>query len=322
MQAGFRSPTLCRRERVDVVHAHAPSDKRYGRALVALTRLPIVFHLHAPHPNPRRGRSWRSVARAGVDRGLARLDRTLCSPMVVACSEWVASSHAPYLASPLRVVDNGVDTAAIAARAERSRLRTELGVAATVPVLCTVARLVGWKRTAWLVGLLARVRRQHPDAVLVVAGDGPERQRIERIAHGAGLADAVHLLGPRADVPEVLGASDVFVFPSTRREAFGIAVVEAMAAGLPVAAFRIPPFDSIVADGHSGVLATNETTDALAMVVLRILADAGAARAMGERGRRIARDRFDVARVAADLEAVYAELLGRPVGRAEPAAVA
>ncbi len=117
--------------------------------------------------------------------------------------------------------------------ARRGRLREELGLPAGGTVLTCVGSLIPRKGYDVLLAALAPLLAAHPDWHLVVAGDGPDRDAVVRQAAAAGVAGQIHLLGLRDDVPDLLADSDLFVLAS-RAEGLTLAVLEAMAAGLPV----------------------------------------------------------------------------------------
>jgi glycosyltransferase involved in cell wall biosynthesis len=139
----------------------------------------------------------------------------------------------------ISVIDNGIDFAALRFSARgRLAVRDELGIAAAATVIGGVGRLEPVKRFPQLLTAvaptLARGRRE-----LVLAGDGPLRSELRDMARRLGVDDAVHLLGPRSDVRELLSAMDVLVSPS-RDETFGMAVIEGLGSGLPVVYAQCP----------------------------------------------------------------------------------
>jgi glycosyltransferase involved in cell wall biosynthesis len=160
-------------------------------------------------------------------------------------------------------------------------------------VLLAVARLVPQKGLDVAVQALARVREQHPDAVLVVLGDGPERPHLR----GQG----VHLLGRVPDVAAWLRRAEVLVHPA-RWEGFGLALLEAMLAGLPVVATRVSSIPEIVVDGETGLLVPPDDADALAKALLHVLDDPNG---YGAAGLARARAEFSVARMADRTLAFY-----------------
>jgi phosphatidylinositol alpha-mannosyltransferase len=156
-------------------------------------------------------------------------------------------------------------------------------------------------------GLLAADR---PDAALVVAGDGEERTAVRDLA--PEVRDRVLLLGnvDHDDLPPYHAACEVFVGPARGNESFGIVLVEAMAAGLPVVASDIPGYREVVRDGREGLLVPPSDPVALAVALREVLDDAHLAARLGAAGR-VRAERYSWDAVAAAIEAVYARVLAR-----------
>ena len=117
-----------------------------------------------------------------------------------------------------------------------------------------VARLDPIKDQATLIRAFAQVVKEHPRAELWLVGDGTRAAELCELAAAEGVADGVVFWGPRSDVPELLGQMDVFAFSTSRDEGFGIALIEAMAAGLPVVASDVPACREVLGSGAAGVL--------------------------------------------------------------------
>ena len=173
-----------------------------------------------------------------------------------------------------------------------------------VPLLLAVCRLEPQKGVDVAVRALARLRDVEPAAELVVLGDGPERDRLEDLARELDVP--VHLLGRVPDVAAWLRRADVLVHPA-RWEGFGLALLEAMLAQLPVVATNVSSIPEIVADGATGLLVPPDDPEALAEAIARVLGDPGT---FGAAGRERARAEFSVARMADETLAVY-EQIGR-----------
>jgi glycosyltransferase involved in cell wall biosynthesis len=149
--------------------------------------------------------------------------------------------------------------------------------------------------------------------VLVIVGDGDRRGALEQLAAELHLTQAVVFTGSRDDVPEVLVAGDIFVFAS-ESEGFGIAVLEAMAASLPVVAFGLPAFEEFAVDGVTAELVPLGDVTALAEAVAALIDDPERAEMMGRAGRNLVEGRFRADAVARSFESVYSAALGeRPL---------
>jgi len=169
-------------------------------------------------------------------------------------------------------------------------------------VLLAVCRLEPQKGVDVAIRALPRVRERHPSAELVVLGEGPERAALEQLARDLDVP--VHLLGRVPDVAAWLGRADVLVHPA-RWEGFGLALLEAMLAELPVVATKVSSIPEIVADGETGLLVPPDEPEALADALARVLADPGT---LGTAGRERARGEFSVGRMADATLAVYEEV--------------
>ena len=170
-------------------------------------------------------------------------------------------------------------------------------------VLLCVARLAEQKGVDVAVRALPSIRERHPDAVLVVLGEGPERARLEALA-----GDGVYLPGRVGDVAAWYRRAELLVHPA-RWEGFGLALLEAMLAGKPVVATRVSSAPEIVVDGETGLLVPPNDPAALAAAVASLLANPARTTAMGQAGLVRARRDFSVATMTEGTAAVYATRL-------------
>jgi N-acetyl-alpha-D-glucosaminyl L-malate synthase BshA len=127
------------------------------------------------------------------------------------------------------------------------------------------------KRVDDVIRIFAEVRKSMP-CQLVLIGDGPERSRVERLAHELGLAHEVRFLGKQLHFVKVLQEADVFLLPS-ETESFGLAALEALSCGVPVVASRAGGLPEVIADGETGLLAPVGDVAAMARCTLRLLGD-------------------------------------------------
>jgi glycosyltransferase involved in cell wall biosynthesis len=236
----------------------------------------------------------------------------------IAVSRFVAESvraveHVP----PARqlVIEHGIDVDRFAAADGQSgkSLRDELR-AGTRPLVACVARLDEDKGVGTLLEAHARIGR---DALLVFAGEGPMRARLESRAVELGLASHVRLLGLRNDVERVYAAADVVVCPShgvTHPEAFGLAVVEAMAAGRPLVVTESGAMPALVQHGKLGLVVPPKDPVALAGAVGRLIDDRVLAERLSQAARAVARERYGMEPWVDATVAVYRDVapaLGR-----------
>jgi glycosyltransferase involved in cell wall biosynthesis len=195
-------------------------------------------------------------------------------------------------------------------------VRAELGIPAGAPVITCVARLFHWKGQDRLLRAFALVRREFPEARLLIVGEedyraGGDRanflDELKTLARELGIGERVLFTGRRKDVARVLAATDVFSMPS-HEEPFGLVYAEAMAMKRPVVALDNGGTPEVVDHGKSGLLSAPGDLEGLAANLLTLLRDPALRARMGEYGRQQVEQRFAPARMAEDLAQVYARL--------------
>lgn len=192
------------------------------------------------------------------------------------------------------VVHRGRDLARIGERTEdrRKEVRRLLGIDEAVPVVVSVGRQEFQKGHRYLIEAFVDVLAAHPRARLLIVGrTGAASPALEELVTELRLADRVTFLGHRADVTDVMAASDVFAFPSLF-EGLGGALIEAVALGLPTVASDIPAVREVVDDGVSADLVPPGDSQALAVALAEILSDPDRRRAYGDRARETFQQRF------------------------------
>lgn len=152
---------------------------------------------------------------------------------VLGCSEVALPSiQLPMWNRSASVLRNGISTGRYENLPDKVSLRERLHLPPESVLVGHVGRFDPVKNHAFAIGAFADFRERVPDAALVLVGDGPERDKLARLVRARGLDEKVHFLGIRQDVPEILGALDIFIYPSFH-EGLPVALVEAQAAGLP-----------------------------------------------------------------------------------------
>jgi len=197
------------------------------------------------------------------------------------------------------------DTTRFAPDADGRTIREEFGLG-SVPVVVTVSRLAANRGHETLLAGFKTLLAQAPSARLLVVGKGERREHLERVAAELGLGGAAIFTGYRdRDLPAVLAAADCFVLMGAGSDESCRAALEAMAAARPVVARRVGALPETVIDGQTGVLLDDDGADSVAAALARVLADPGAARAMGAAGRRRAEEVFNAEHTISIVEDVY-----------------
>ena len=203
-------------------------------------------------------------------------------------------------ASFFRVVENAVDTARFAPPPGHSRPKGP-------PRVVSVGRLNRQKDFPTLLRAWREVERSRPDARLMVAGSGPQSRQLRALATDLGLRN-IEFAGFVKEVPALLHTADVYV-QSSRWEGLPLAVIEAMAAQLPVIVTDAQGMRTVIDDGRTGLKVPEADAAALARAILSLLADPARARQLGAAAREEAQSRFSVDRMVDEYVAVYREVL-------------
>jgi glycosyltransferase involved in cell wall biosynthesis len=281
---------------IDVVHAHAARDYHLAALAVRLaSRGRLVLTRHALFPLRRINK-----------RLLGSVDRVIAVSRAVAESLRRGGVFDP---SKITVVHNGIDTDRFARPRAAEGVRHD-----DSPVLVgTVGHLAPIKGQDLFLRAAALISARRQGAYFIVIGEDKSprkgyRRLLERLVGELGLSGRVSMPGWCDDIPGVLSSLSLFV-SAARSEPFGLAIVEAMAAGLPVVAAASEGAREIIEDGFSGRLVPADDPGALAEAVNDLLDDPIERSRLGLHALRTARERYSLARMAGDTERIYMEVL-------------
>jgi glycosyltransferase involved in cell wall biosynthesis len=296
---------LARRLGARILHVHGYAAADFGRVAARLAGCRLVLHEHFADP---RMPAYQGVA----DRLLAPLTDAAIAVSDSTREFLVAKRHVP--ADKVRLIWNGapLEEFAPVPRERALRVRRELGIGESAPVVGAIGRLNAQKGHRHLVDAAALVLRRLPAARFVIAGDGDLLPGLRRQAEELGIASAVVLAGHRTDVPELLGAFDVFCL-SSLYEGTPLALFEAMAAAKAIVSTSVDGCREVLDDGVTGLLVPPGDAASLADALERALCDDALRAELSAHALEASR-KYDV-RVCVDaMQALYDELLAR--GRA------
>ena len=277
---------LVRATKADIVHTHLVHADAYGGVAAKLRGARLVSTKHNDDP-------FRLGPFRHVERGLCRL-----ADRIVTITDALRDFTVDRVGVPAEKVETihyGLDDLPDA-WGENAPDQVPAGAR----ILLAVGRLTPQKGLDVALRALPLLPE---DTVLVVLSEGPERAALEQLARELGVERRVFLLGRVPDVASWLRRATVFVHPA-RWEGFGLAVLEAMLAGLPVVASRVSSLPELVADGETGLLVRPDDPSALALGIARALEQP----ALGDGGRERARSEFSVARMADRTAELYRSL--------------
>jgi len=287
---------------VDVIHAHNPGAAFWAGLAGAAARRPLVTTVHGAAFGMDRSYHWVTRLSALMSRRLVCVGRD---------ARQTLRRVDKIPAGRLRVFYNGVDLERFAPDPEAGlAARAALGLAPDDFVVISVSRLSPEKDCGSLFAALKLLAADHPEARLLLAGDGPEMENYQRTAREMGLGDRVLFLGSREDVPDLLRASDAFALASLS-EGVSLAVLEAMAAGLPAAITRVGGAPEIVHPGRTGFLVEPGRPEELARALGRLAKNLDLAQRLGRAGRKLVRERFSLEAMAGGYAELYRSVARR-----------
>ena len=217
----------------------------------------------------------------------------------------------------LGLIYNGIDVSAFRRSRDRAEAKAALGIDDATLVMTIVANLIGYKGHADLLDALVRAKPHLPPAwkLLIVGRDDGLGTALRARATAGGLADNVVFLGPRRDVPALYAASDIGLLCS-HEEGFSNAVLEGMAAGLPMIVTDVGGNPEAVRDGESGLVVPPHDPERLAEAIVRLAADSGLRSRLGAAAARRISENFTIEQCAARYDVLYRALLAGRVPRA------
>ncbi len=289
----------------DVVHTHSSKAGVLGRIAARRERVPAVVHtIHGFGfgPHQRAPVRWAFLA---AERLVARWTDHFIAVSRRNLEEGIRRGL--FDAAHAGVIRSGIALAAFRSHAGGAGVRRELGIPAGAPLVLQVACFKPQKAPERFAALAAALAPRFPDAHFVLVGDGELRPALEAARARAGLEARLHLPGWRRDVPALLDAATLVTLTS-RFEGLPRALVEALAAGVPVVAMAVDGVDEVVRNGVDGFLVREGDVGALAERVAALLADPGLRAALAARaGEGLAE--FDRDAMVRQQEQLYAELL-------------
>jgi glycosyltransferase involved in cell wall biosynthesis len=264
------------RERFDVVETFTHDSNLLGLPIAWLARVPVRIATHRGKIErfPRWRQGFHSLL---VNFGIARILIAVSEQTrQLGIDEGVRSNR-------ITVIPNGVSPLDMSA-VDRMEARKQLALEAGNIFLLSVGRLTYQKGHEYLVRAMPRVLSRFPSTIAGICGEGPLRQDLESQILELGLSNHVRLLGTREDVSPFLGCADLFVLPS-RWEGLSRALMEAMAAGIPVIASDVDGIKDLITSGVHGLLVPSEDSDRLATSILQLLENQQMMRNMGAAAR-------------------------------------
>lgn len=314
MRAFAQLVGLFRRERYDVVHTYTATPGFLGRITARLANVPVIVHHQA---------GWAVNEYSSLLGRIAYTPleyiATLASTKTICVSDADAINARTFRVAPLFrlvTIHNGIDATPFVAATQAARqngtqpIRAELGLPADCLIIGNTGRLAQQKDNETLVramGPLKLLLAGRP-FVLLLAGEGPDRQQLEALVQTLDLAAHVRFLGFRTDIPDFLASLDVFASPSLW-EGLSISIMEAMAAARPIVTTSILPNAELIEDGVTGLIVPPQTPDNLARAIARFADDPDLARRCAAAAQERVTSVYSIDRMFDETWQLYVDLL-------------
>lgn len=288
----FRFRRLLKEERIDIVHTHSSRDAWLVGYATRWMRRPVVVRTRHIR-NPIRGRlvyTWLTDHIVTVSEDVRRhlLERGISEKKVTA-------------------IPTGVDLQEFDRTKIHLDLRSEWGLRREDFLIGIVAVLRGKKGHRFLIEAVNRLADDFPNLHLVIVGEGPMAEEIDRQIAASKRPERFHRVGTRADIPATLAAFDLFVMPSTQ-EALGTSIIEAMAMRVPVVASNVGGIPELVQDRVTGLLTPPGDVEGVMKGIRRIIEDRTSTAAMVDRAYRSVAANYSVSRMIDQLQIFYERL--------------
>jgi sugar transferase (PEP-CTERM/EpsH1 system associated) len=285
---------VLREHRIDVIHTHNTGPFFHGA--LGATLAGVKTHIHTDHARPFPDSLRWMVAEHLLSHLAYR---------VVGVSDDTTHNLRHYEKIPeskLATIPNGIDLQPV--RTDAARLRQELGISPETIVIGTAGRLTHQKGMEFLIRAAGLLEPRFPDLAVLIVGEGSEQNALQEMVRSAGLQDRVRLLGLRMDIPDLLALFDIYALPS-RWEGLPMAILEAMAASLPIVGSAVGGVPTAVREGVNGLLVAPEDPEALAGALEKLLKDPTLRKRMGEAGRKRYEASFTARQMTRRYERLY-----------------
>lgn len=305
LRAQLRLFRLIHKIRPDIIHAYLPLTNFMGSVAGRVLKIPMIItskRALGTHHDRYRGSRIFDIASFRLSNWVTVNSRAVGAD-TIKCDRGNANK--------IRLIYNGVNLDEFSSGSfERRKIRETLHIDPYKKIIITVANLIPYKGHTDLLKAAILVTEHFPDSLFLLVGeDRGIRNHLVKLAQDMGIVTHVLFMGLRDDISDLMLASDVSVLPS-HEEGFSNAVLESMAAGLPVVATRVGGNPEAIIDGETGWLIAPEQPDKMAVKIIDLLDDPAKAKKWGQAGRRRVEQYFSDKRMVADYIKLYRSCLG------------
>lgn len=287
---------ILKKEQIDVFHTHGYDPGFWGRIAAWFARVPVIItHEHGKTLWKRKHHIW-------FERFANRF-----TDLRIAVSEDVRHLRIENECIPphkIITIPNGVDMTRFGQSFNRECIRSGLGIESNNFVVGTVGRLTSAKAYNVLIDAFEIVNKRIKNSILLFVGDGEMKTDLEKYVAKKEIEKHVCFLGARSDIPELLSVFDVFVL-SSDREGLPVALLEAMAAGVPVIATAVGGIPEVINDGWNGYLVPSRSADTLADKIIWLLRNEGERRTISKNAYVTIKENYTIEKTTHRIEKIY-----------------
>lgn len=305
----FQLKQIIKNEKIDIAHLHLwnPASCRYAFSAASSCKIPIVTTEHDPFELSflKDILKKQSLKKVGQIITVSENNRKILQKLY------------PEHKNKISVIRNGLDTTWWQSQLlrftdeDRRRIKRELFQAnENTLIIISIAELHERKGLKYLIETIPEIVKKFPNIKLVIVGEGPERKNLESLIKNLNtstkidLKNHIILTGRQREIPKLLKSSDIFTLPS-RREAFGLVLLEAMITELPVVASKIGGIPEIIENGKNGLLVEPENSEKLAKALMDLIADPDKRIKLSQAGLKTVREKFTAKKMAKEYEKIY-----------------
>ena len=287
---------ILKKEKIDVIHTHNILPFTDGTIGGLIARIKRIIHTDHARNFPDKRRYM-----------VAEWIMSQFAYKVVGVSEHTTENLIRYekiSKKKTKTVVNGIDGSKFNIVIEKEKKRRELGLNDNGPIIGVCVRLTEQKGVSYLLDSIRHVKNIFPDISLVIAGEGPLKEKLVKQSQELGIDQNVFFIGPRLDIPEILKLLDIYVLPSIW-EGLPMILLEAQAAGCAIVATRVGGIPTIIKSKENGTLVEPKNSDELAAEIIKLLKNKDLRKKYTSNGLRVFKERFTVEAMTKQYERLY-----------------
>jgi glycosyltransferase involved in cell wall biosynthesis len=297
-----------KRGNYDIVHTHSSKAGFLGRLAARLIGVRAV--IHTPHCFCFMAEDMNGIKKQFYFH-VEKFAAFFCDRLIAVSDFQRQDMLKMRLTDPRKVltIENGVDSGTFSNNGfDILKKKNELGLNNGSIILGAVGVLNESKGHRYLIEAVSKIVQTGLDVRLLIAGEGPLRKQLEALSRDLGLDSRVRLLGFREDIPELLALMDIFVFPSLW-EGMSLALLEAMAVGLPIISTDVHGAVDLIRDNKSGILVQKKDTRGLVKAIRHLVSNPNETKKMGQEARRLVHSNYTLERQIGKLESLYKSII-------------